>query len=160
MLTLASVYMVTTSLSFLNSYLRSPMYHCISPTSLFVFPIAFIDFYWNRDVKWKKVCSGLKPIFHWKWGSRWLSNANEIYTKKLKCTWPTQEICVWDLTPSIFHWLASGVGVGSNTNYSRHQGLRWLQDTNMLVSPMQNSGVGGIAQRQPPTPGMLRRSGI
>ena len=25
------------------------------------------------------------------------------------------------------------------------QGLRWLQDTNMLVSPTQNSGVGGIA---------------
>ena len=30
----------------------------------------------------------------------------------------------------------------------------------MLVSPMQNSGVGGIAQRQPPTPGILRRSEI
>ena len=27
----------------------------------------------------------------------------------------------------------------------------------MLVSPTQNSGVGGIAQRQPPTPGILRR---
>ena len=26
----------------------------------------------------------------------------------------------------------------------------------MLVSPMQNSGVGGIAQRQSPTPGILR----
>ena len=26
--------------------------------------------------------SGLKPIFHWKWGSRWLPNTNEIYTKK------------------------------------------------------------------------------
>ena len=22
------------------------------------------------------------PIFHWKWGSRWLPNANEMYTKK------------------------------------------------------------------------------
>ena len=30
----------------------------------------------------------------------------------------------------------------------------------MLVSPTQNSGVGGIAQRQPPTPGILCRSGI
>ena len=40
------------------------------------------------------------------------------------------------------------------------KGLRWLQDTNMLVSPTQNSGVGGIAQRQPPTPGILRCSGI
>ena len=32
--------------------------------------------------------------------------------------------------------------------------------TNMLVSPSQNSGVGGIAQCHPPTPGILRRSGI
>ena len=24
----------------------------------------------------------VKPIFHWKWGSRWLPNAKEIYTKK------------------------------------------------------------------------------
>ena len=35
-----------------------------------------------------------------------------------------------------------------------------ILDTNMLVSPMQNSGVGGIAQRQPPTPGILRSGGI
>ena len=32
--------------------------------------------------------------------------------------------------------------------------------TNMLVSPTQNSGVRGIAQRQPSTPGILRYSGI
>ena len=46
-----------------------------------------------------------------------------------------------------------GVGVGGlasgNTNFH-------ILDTNMLVSPTQNSGVGGIAQRQPPTPGILR----
>ena len=47
--------------------------------------------------------------------------------------------------------------VGANTNL---KGLRWLQDTNMLVSPTQKSGVGGIAQRQPPTSGILRCSGI
>ena len=35
-----------------------------------------------------------------------------------------------------------------------------ILDTNMLVSPMQNSGVGGIAQRQPPTPDILRSGGI
>ena len=28
----------------------------------------------------------LKPIFHQKLGSRWLPNANEIYTKNMKCT--------------------------------------------------------------------------
>ena len=30
-------------------------------------------------------------------------NTNEIYTKKMKCTWPTQTICVWDPTQPIFH---------------------------------------------------------
>ena len=66
------------------------------------------------------------------------------------------------LGPNTTYIPLTGVGgcVGSNTNYSRRQGLRWLQDTNMLVSPTQNSGVGGTAQRQPPTPGILRRSGI
>ena len=33
-------------------------------------------------------------------------------------------------------------------------------DTIMLVSAMQNSGVGGIAQRQPSTPGILHSGGI
>ena len=33
----------------------------------------------------------LKPIFHWKLGSHWLPNANEINTQKMKCTWPMQE---------------------------------------------------------------------
>ena len=72
-----------------------------------------------------------------------------------------------DPTPPIFHWLASGFGVGANAN-SRF-GVRILAsgnanshilDTNMLVSKMQKSGVGGIAQRQPPTPGILRSGGI
>ena len=46
---------------------------------------------------------GLKPIFHWKLGLRWVPNANEIYTKNMKCTWPTQKICVWYPTEPIFH---------------------------------------------------------
>ena len=37
---------------------------------------------------------GIKPIFHWKWGSRWVPNTNEIYTKNMKCTWPTPAFCV------------------------------------------------------------------
>ena len=37
---------------------------------------------------------GLKPIFHRKLGSRWVPNANEIYTKNMKYTWPTPEFCV------------------------------------------------------------------
>ena len=36
----------------------------------------------------------LKPIFHWKLGSHWLPNANEINTKYMKCTLPTPEFCV------------------------------------------------------------------
>ena len=35
-----------------------------------------------------------------------------------------------------------------------------ILDTNMLVSPTQNSGVGDIAQRQPPTQGILCSGGI
>ena len=107
----------------------------------------------------------VKPIFHRKWGSRWVANANEIYTKNMKYTWPMPAFCVgtqrnlystdWrrglasGLTQIL--GLASGVwrrgfGVGGlasgNANFQ-------ILDTNMLVSPMQNSGVGGIAQRQP-----------
>ena len=35
----------------------------------------------------------LKPIFHRKLGSRWVPNANEIYTKNMKYTWPTPAFC-------------------------------------------------------------------
>ena len=38
--------------------------------------------------------STLKAIFHWKLGSRWLPNTNEINTKTMKCTGPTPEFCV------------------------------------------------------------------
>ena len=55
---------------------------------------------------------GLKPIFHWKWGSRWVSNANETYTKNMKCTWPTPAFCVGtqrNLYSTGWRWgLASG----------------------------------------------------
>ena len=71
----------------------------------------------------------------------------------MKCTWPEPE----DATPPICHWLALGFGVwrlaSGNANFH-------ILDTNMLVSPTQNAGVGGIAQRQPPTPGILRSGGI
>ena len=30
-------------------------------------------------------------------------NANEINTKKMKCTLPTRTFCVWDPTQPIFH---------------------------------------------------------
>ena len=72
-----------------------------------------------------------------------------------------------DPTPPIFHWLASGFGVGANANFRFGIGSLasgnanfHILDTNMLVSPTQKSGVGGIAQRQPPTPGILHSGGI
>ena len=72
-----------------------------------------------------------------------------------------------DPTPPIFHWLASGFGVRANANFRFGVGSLasgnanfHILDTNMLVSPMQNSGVGGIAQCQPLTPGILRSGGI
>ena len=103
----------------------------------------YFAFWWNI---------GLKPIFHQKLGSRWLPNPNEIYTKNMKCTWPTRKFCIgYPLHLYSTDWrrglasrvmqilgLASGIGVGVTPKY-----------TNMLVSPMQNSGVGGITQRQP-----------
>ena len=50
--------------------------------------------------------------------------------------------------------------VGGNANFTFCVGSKiptcWY--TNMLVSPTQNSGVGGIAQRQPPTPYRLKVS--
>ena len=41
------------------------------------------------DIKTK-----LKPIFHQKKGWRWVPDANEIYTKNMKCTCPTPAFCV------------------------------------------------------------------
>ena len=59
----------------------------------------------------------LKPIFHWKLGLRLVPNANEINTKNMKCTWPTQDFCVGDPTQPIFHWLALGLCVRANANF-------------------------------------------
>ena len=41
---------------------------------------------------------GVKPIFHWKWGSRWVPNANEIYTKKHEMYMANASILRWDPT--------------------------------------------------------------
>ena len=37
--------------------------------------------------------------------------------KTWKCTWPTREICVWDPTQPIFHWLAFGFRLGGKANF-------------------------------------------
>ena len=36
----------------------------------------------------------LKPIFHWKLGSHWVPNANEIDTNNMKSTWPTRTLAL------------------------------------------------------------------
>ena len=97
----------------------------------------------------------VKPIFNWKLGSRWLPNANEINTKNMKCTWPTPEFCVGTQRNLYSTGLRLGFASGKTQILGFHrvkcklEGSRWHQDTNMLVSPTQNSGVGGIALRQP-----------
>ena len=63
-------------------------------------------------------------------------------TKNIKCTWPRRDPTPGDPTQTIFHWLAFALGATQ---------LLVFLDTNMLVSPMQNSCVGGIAQCDGPT---------
>ena len=71
----------------------------------------------------------------------------------MKSTWPTPAPRVGDLTPPIFNLLALGVGVGGNTKFSICVGgkILALLDTNMLVSPTRDCGVGGLSQGKDPT---------
>ena len=54
---------------------------------------------------------------HCNLGSCWVTNANEMSTNNMKCTWPAQKNCVGDQTQPIFHWLALGFCVGGNANF-------------------------------------------
>ena len=56
----------------------------------------------------------------------------------MKCTWPTQEMCVWDTTQPIFHGLAFGFGIGGNTKF--RFGVRG--NSNFRVFRYQHVGVG------------------
>ena len=71
--------------------------------------------------------------------------------------------CIGDPTPPLLHLFALGVGIRGNANFSIRsevtQILAFL-DTNMLVSPTQYCGVGGLSQQGDPTQIALRRSGI
>ena len=64
--------------------------------------------------------TALKPIFHWKLGLRWAPNANEIYSKNMKCTWPTQKLYS---TP------VGGFALGNANKFASPN----ARDTNMLV---------------------------
>ena len=105
----------------------------------------------------------LEPIFHCELGSRWVTNANEMSTKNMKCAWPTRKFCIGDplnLYSTDSRWgFALGVTQILGLALGETQILAFL-DTNMLVSPMRNCDIGGLSQSQDPTRMVLRRSGI
>ena len=86
----------------------------------------------------------LKPIFHWKWGLRWLPNANEIYTKKMKCTWPLKKFAFW--TQRHLYSTDWRRGLASEVTQITPDARVCIGSK---IQTMQNSGVGGTAQRQP-----------
>ena len=80
----------------------------------------------------------LKPTFHCKLGSRWVTNANEMSTNSMKCTWPKRKFCVGDPTQPIFHWLRWTFALGVTQILCFALGVMQILaflDTNMLVSP-------------------------
>ena len=108
-------------------------------------------------------CRTVKPIFHQKTGLRWVPDANEMYTKNMKCTCSTRKCCVGtqrNLYSTGWRWgFASGetqILAFSDTNITQNIPTCWY----ILRWVTQNSGVGCTAQRQPPTPGILRSGGI
>ena len=81
----------------------------------------------------------LKPIFHW----------NGMDTNNMKSTWPMPAPCVGAQRQLYI----SPARVGS-TNFNVCVGITHILaflDTNMLVSPTQNCGIGGLSQREDPT---------
>ena len=93
-----------------------------------------------------------KPIFHWKLRS--LTNANEMNTNNMESTWPMPALRLGtqrDLDSTCSRW-GFVLEVTQILGFALAQGFL---DTNMLVSQMQNSHIGCIAQREPPTRGVL-----
>ena len=75
-----------------------------------------------------------------------MSDANEIYTKK---TYKNLYSTGLRLGFASGKMQLLGFALGKNAKKLASPSAK---DTNMLVSPTQKSGVGAIAQRQPPTP--------
>ena len=59
-----------------------------------------------------KFCQNIKPIFHLKTGLRWVPDANENYTKNMKCTCPTRKIFVGTQRNLYFTGLRLGFTLG------------------------------------------------
>ena len=77
----------------------------------------------------------VKPIFHCKLGSRWITNLNEMSTNNMKCIWPARKLCI------IFHWLALAFCVGVNANSM----FRFGGNTNFSVFRYQYVGIPNFA---------------
>ena len=63
----------------------------------------------------------------------------------------------------LYHWLAFGFCVGGNANLYFALGVTQILaflNANILVSPTQNCGVGGLSQCQDPMQMALPHSGI
>ena len=103
----------------------------------------------------------LKPIFHLKTGLRWGPDANEIYTKNMKCTCPTRKFCV-GVQRNLY---STGLRLGFASGKTQLLGFASGKNAKNVCHPTpeiptswyilrwvtQNSGVGCSAQRQPPT---------
>ena len=96
-------------------------YHCV------ILGIQYVKCVGN-DVK-----VNVKPIFHWKWGSRWLPNGNEIYKKKIKCTWPTPEFCVG--TPRGWRQLKQNFALGNAKFW------RWVHCPTLTPGILRSGGI-------------------
>ena len=54
-------------------------------------------------VYFENIIEDLSPSSTGNWVFCWLPNANEMNTKNMKYTWPTQQFCVGDPTRPILH---------------------------------------------------------
>ena len=101
----------------------------------------------------------LKTVFHWIARLRWVPNATKNKTNNMKSTWPMPAPRIGDPMRPIFQLLTLGVCVRGNANFRVRVGGNanfGFLDTNMLVSPMRNCGIGGLSQREDPTRVVLR----
>ena len=88
-------------------------------------------------------------------GLRRVSDANEINTKNMKCTCPTQRPNARDPTQPIFHWLALGFCVGRDIIFI----FCVFSDTNILSlysTRTQNTCRRGLALGNAPNARFLR----
>ena len=95
----------------------------------------------------------LKPIFHCKLGSCWVTNTNEMSTNNMKSTLPTPAPTPGD--PTVLYFTDSREGVRVWGNALGVTQICAFLDTNILVYPMQICG-----KREDPTRRVLRCSGI